>query len=193
MTDSAWSLQGLGLRLRPVELDDAAFIIAQRLHPRARASLGETSACVDRQRAWIADQRKRADDLYFVCEIAPHTPVGTVGLYDIGRREAVWGRFVIDPQYNAAVPALILLFDHAFATLALASVRCTVVADNAKARALYTWVGHELVQGATPHAQVAGQSVPQVTYRLSAAAWAARRAEVHEVGQRGARRRQALP
>jgi RimJ/RimL family protein N-acetyltransferase len=178
-----------GLRLRPVEQNDASFIIAQRRHPRAVPFLGDTSPDVAVQAHWIAAQRARADDAYWICENTAGTPLGTIGIYDVQATAGEWGRFVVRPGSKAAPGCLLLALTAAFGSMQLRDVVCTTVATNARAIHFYERAGlirdphylDEVVLGGVPVTRVAHHvttaSWPQVQANLWAAA-AAKAAEV---------------
>lgn len=160
-----------GLRLRPVDLDDAAFIIAQRTHPRARSYLGDTSPNIDDQRAWIATQRQRSQDVYWICENQAGTPLGTIGVYDIEKCQGEWGRFVIREGSKAAPGCLLLALTEAFETMGLADVVCTTVASNARAITFYERAGLRKDSSHTGHVVLAGKQTPTVAHHVTLETW----------------------
>lgn len=162
-------LQGFGITLRSVEADDAAFILEQRLAARARPFLGDTSPDVAHQRAWIAAQRVRAEDLYLLAHDAQGEPLGTIGLYNRQGTVAEWGRFVVRPGVKAAPACLYLLLDYGFAQAGLQQVYCVTLADNARAIAFYERAGLVPDPIPAPPATVAGVTRPCVRHTLDRA------------------------
>jgi RimJ/RimL family protein N-acetyltransferase len=131
-------LEGHAFRLRPVEEQDAHYIVALRTQRAQFLNRGATS--VAQQHEWLARYFERAGDYYFVVErIDDASPQGLAGIYDVDRtsRSAEWGRWVIEPRSSAAVESALLVYRCAFGPLALASIRCRTLCANAQVVAFH--------------------------------------------------------
>ena len=178
-----------GLRLRPVEPRDAPFIIAQRRHPRAVPFLGDTSPDVALQADWIAAQRAKAHDAYWICENVAGTALGTIGIYNVDQATGEWGRFVVRPGSKAAPGCLLLALTAAFDAMKLTDVVCTTVATNVRAIQFYERAGlicdphyvGEVVLGGVPVAKVAHHVTTATWPQVQACLWAGAAAKAAEV------------
>ena len=79
------TVEGFGYRLRPVEIEDAEFIIAVRLEDAKRNRYIHTiSEDVNIQKEWIENYLKRENDYYFVIENKiTDKPEGLISIYEI--------------------------------------------------------------------------------------------------------------
>ena len=75
--------EGFGVRLRPVRMDDAAFIVWLRNQDYVKGRVGDSASDVAAQEAWLNAYFQRAGDYYFLVETLGGIPLGTHGLYDI--------------------------------------------------------------------------------------------------------------
>src|SRR6266478_2565042 len=96
--DHSLRTEGFGIRLRPVRMEDAAFLVWLRNLEHARGKVGDTSADVSGQEAWLKKYFAREGDYYFVIETHGGIPVGAYGLYDQTGDSAESGRWVIRPE-----------------------------------------------------------------------------------------------
>lgn len=131
-----YGLKGLAFQLRPVGLQDAAFIVEARTSDPDRTRLIHSiSADLDKQRLWITQYLEREGDYYWVIErLDTIRPEGLVAVYNVNmpERTAEWGRWVLRSGSLAAVESAWLVYRMAFEVLALNSVYCLTVADNAR-------------------------------------------------------------
>ncbi|HRT08791.1 MAG TPA: GNAT family protein [Candidatus Paceibacterota bacterium] len=169
----AISSEGFGVRLRPVRLDDARFIVWIRSLEHARGRVGDSAASIASQEQWLKEYFAREGDYYFVIETAQgRRPVGTYGLYDLREGSAESGRWIIRPEVPAAIPSAILALDLAFGTLNLKEVRATTVSTNRRVLSLNRKFGFRQVR-VDPAAQViGGQPVDLVRFVLAPGDWA---------------------
>ena len=166
----AVTTEGFGVRLRPVRLDDAAFIVWLRNLDHAKGRIGDT---VDEaaQRAWLEKYFTRHGDYYFVIETAAGIAVGAYGIYDQRGKSAESGRWVIQPEVPAAIPSAMLAFQTAFEVLALDELRVSTVSTNQLVLSLNKKFGFRQT-GLTPNAQIInGQPVDLVHFLLDAKDW----------------------
>ncbi len=71
------------LSLRPVQISDAAFLLATRQQAHKQQFLSAGSQSLYEQEQWLAQHAGASDELYLVASLrsAPTTPIGAVRLY----------------------------------------------------------------------------------------------------------------
>jgi len=141
-------LEGFGCRLRPVNEDDAAFIVNLRNQPFAKGKIHDTSTSIEAQRKWIKAWESREDDYYWIIESTrpDATPIGTIGFYDIDwkTREGMPGRWVMLPQTDVNIMApFLLIYEFVFERLGLDRAVMDVVESNRKVRRFHAAYGAE--------------------------------------------------
>lgn len=77
--------EGFGVRIRPVRLEDAAFIVWLRSLD-TNSQLGDSVGSLADQKAWLRAYFVRPDDFYFIVETLGGVPVGTHSIYDVSGR-----------------------------------------------------------------------------------------------------------
>jgi RimJ/RimL family protein N-acetyltransferase len=122
--------EGFGHRLRPVEQRDAAAILELRTDPELGRYLNPTAGGVEDQERWIAAQRERAGDHYFVVETSRGRREGVIGLYDVEDGCAEWGRWILRRGSLAAPASVLLLLGFGFETVGLRQIRCRTLSAN---------------------------------------------------------------
>lgn len=165
-------LEGFNLRLRPVQMEDAAFIVWLRNLDFVKGKVGDSAADVVGQKAWLKAYFEREGDYYFIVETLGAIPMGTHGLYDLSGTSAEKGRHIIRPEVMAGLPNEILMMDLAFNRLGLSELRSNHVATNRNLYSLHRKCGFKQV-GIKRAAQIVGGSpVDLVQYILTADDWA---------------------
>jgi RimJ/RimL family protein N-acetyltransferase len=137
-------LEGASVRIRPVEMDDAAFIAGLRSDPVRARYLHRISGGIAAQQQWLAEYFVRPGDYYFIIENrATEQREGTAGIYDVDPVEgtAEWGRWILRPGSIAAVESACLVYRAGFEKLALESVYCRTIAENVSALAFHDSFG----------------------------------------------------
>ncbi|WP_413561335.1 GNAT family N-acetyltransferase [Bdellovibrio sp. HCB209] len=126
------------VRLRPVTMDDAEFIVELRTDSRNARFIHATSANVENQRNWISSYLKKEDDFYFIVEHKDR-PIGTIGIYDVNKeiKAAEWGRWIIKEDSVAAPISALLVFDIAFNILHLEHLYSRTMTQNEKVVAFH--------------------------------------------------------
>lgn len=123
--------EGYGIRLRPVRMEDAAFIVWLRNLEHARGRVGDSAADTPAQEAWLREYFQRPGDYYFILETLGKIAVGAYSIYNLSGSSAESGRWVIRPDVPAAIPCAMVAFDEiAFGKLGLAEVRVKTVSTN---------------------------------------------------------------
>lgn len=170
------SSEGFGVRLRPVRLEDARFIVWIRSLEHARGRVGDSAPTVAQQEQWLQEYFAREGDYYFIIETAAaRRPVGTYGLYDLREASAESGRWIIRPDVPAAIPSAILAMDIAFQNLHLKEVRATTVSTNRRVLSLNRRFGFRQVRVDHAAQVIGGQPVDLVRFILQPQDWAAAR------------------
>jgi RimJ/RimL family protein N-acetyltransferase len=166
------TVEKYGARIRPVRLDDAAFLVRLRNSPHALGKIGDTTQDVSTQEAWLKKYFARENDYYFMVEkIRDGRAVGTCSLYDIQSDVAEWGRWVIEPRVPAASISMWLSFYAAFDLLGLKTLRFLVVEDNARMLSILKRIGAEWI-GISPTPRMIGsRSVRLAELRVEKAEW----------------------
>ena len=182
-------MRGLRFELRPVELDDAAFVVALRTSA-AGQFLNSAPSSVESQRAWLdAYFRREGDYCFVVQDVASGGAEGLIGLYNIGAtsQQGEWGRWILRPGSMAATESALLIYRCAFERLMLQMVFCRTLVENRQVVSFHDSAGLqrmiepvEILVDDRPRLAVEHylrrESWPAVRTRLSslAARWAAR-------------------
>ena len=160
------AVDGFGVRLRPVTVADAAYIVQLRRQPRVLGTVGDTSPDVRAQEQWINRYLDRDGDYYFIVEV-----VGTIGVYGIANGSAEWGRWIIEEAVPAALPSAILIHDLAFGPLGLPELRGKVVPTNKRVISFHRRFGAEDAGIEKDAVCISGASVDLVCFRMSSQNW----------------------
>jgi len=163
--------EGLGVRLRPVRPEDAAFIVWLRNLDHVKGRLGDSAANIKDQHAWLEKYFAREGDYYFIAETMGGVSVGTHGIYDMADGSAEKGRQAVRPEVMAGVPSAILATDIAFERLHLRELRSTTLSTNTKVISLHLKSGFKKVGLSRNHQTIAGQPVDLVQFLLLPADW----------------------
>ena len=164
--------EGFNLRLRPVRMTDAAFIVWLRNQDYVKGNVGDSAANVAAQEVWLRNYFEREGDYYFIVETLGGIPLGTHGIYDIQRNSAEQGRQIIRLEVIAGVPAATLATDLAFGSLGLKELRSTCVSTNRTVLSLHRKSGFKEI-GIKRSAQIIGGSpVDLVQFLLTPEDWA---------------------
>lgn len=169
--------EDFGVRLRPVRLEDAAFIVWLRNLDHVKGRVGDSAATLASQKAWLEKYFERAGDYYFIAETQGGIPFGTHGIYNVNGTRGETGRYIMRPEVLAGVAASVLALDLSFGALGLTELSSTSVSTNRKVHSLHRKSGFKQV-GLKPAAQVIdGQPVDLVEFLLTAKDWHAVRDE----------------
>jgi len=159
------------MRLRPVRLDDAAFIVWLRNLDYVKGYVGDSAANTAGQEAWLRNYFEREGDYYFIVETSGGIPLGTHGIYDVKGDSAEQGRQIIRPEVVAGVPTAILATDLAFSRLGLSKLRSNSVSTNRAVLSLHRKSGFKEL-GIKRSAQIiGGRPVDLVQFLLTAEQW----------------------
>jgi len=126
-------IEGLSFRLRPIELEDAALIVALRGDPELTRFLHPVVLTVEAQEHYLREYFEREHDYYFVIErVSNSTPEGLISLYDVDLKENIgeFGRWIVKKDSFAALESAYLLYSVGFELLNLYAVCCHTIAEN---------------------------------------------------------------
>jgi RimJ/RimL family protein N-acetyltransferase len=163
--------EGFGVRLRPVKIEDAAFIVWLRNSEHARGKLGDSASDVAGQEAWLEKYFQRDGDYYFIVETLNGIAVGTHSLYDITAGSAELGRWIIRPGIQAAIPSHMVAFDIAFGQLGLKELRNATVSTNQGVLSISRKFGFRQIRIDRGSRVIGGQPVDMVQFILTAQDW----------------------
>lgn len=183
-------IQGAAFRLRPVESDDAAFLLELRTDPELTRYLPPLKTDVAGQQAWIERQREAPHDFYYVVERqSDNAPQGAIGLYNRqpdGGFE--WGRWLIRSGSLGATESVLLLYRFAFEDLGLPYLFCRSIIDNHPVVGFHDSAGLRRVADLPAQFEIGGQAFDAVEHRLDKAEWPDVEARLSPLAQRIARR-----
>jgi RimJ/RimL family protein N-acetyltransferase len=163
--------EGFGVRLRPVRMEDAAFIVWLRNLDHVKGRVGDSATDTAGQEAWLRAYFQRDGDYYFIIETAGGLAIGAYGIYNVKGVSAESGRWIIRPEVPAAVPSALLAFDLAFGGLRLKEVRVTTVSTNHGVLSLNRKFGFREVGIERGGVVIGGQPVDLVRFVMSAEEW----------------------
>jgi len=163
--------EGYGIRLRPVQMEDAAFIVWLRNQDYVIGWVGDSAPDVVSQQKWLESYFEREGDCYFVIETLGGVPLGTNGLYGITGKRGEWGRYIIRPEVQAAVSSAILIFDLAFEKLELRELLARCVSTNLTVRSLVKKYGFRQTEMKFASQIIGGQPVDMIHFVLKAGDW----------------------
>lgn len=169
-------VEEFGLRLRPVRLEDAGFIVWLRNLDHVRGRVGTSSTDVAHQKIWLNDYFERDGDYYFIAETPEGVPVGTHGIYNVGAGRGESGRYIVRSDALAGVPVSVMALDLAFGPLGLTCLHAQCVSTNLEVCSLHRKTGFRQV-GIRPAAQmIDGKWVDLLQFVLMPQDWSKARA-----------------
>lgn len=163
--------QGYGLRLRPVRIDDAAFIVWLRNLGYVKGRVGDSATDVAGQERWLNRYFEREGDYYFIAETLNEIRLGTYGIYDLNETSAEIGRLVIRPEVPAGAPATLLLIDLFYGQMGITQLRGRAVARNHRARSFFRRLGFNEVRVEHAGQVISGQAVDMVLLSQASEDW----------------------
>ena len=178
-------------RLRPVTLEDAAFIVELRSDPLLNRYLHEISPRVDDQVVWLERYFARPDDYYFIVEDADSGERhGTIGIYDVETElaSAEWGRWILKRGSMAALESAWLVYEAGFAKLGLAILSSRTLVENPRVASFHDGFGASRIGILKDHFLVGGEPKSAIEHRIEAANWPALRSRHYSTISRLARR-----
>jgi RimJ/RimL family protein N-acetyltransferase len=178
-------------RLRPVTLDDAAFIAELRSDPVLNRHLHEISPRVEDQVAWLERYFARLDEYYFIVEdVDSAERHGTIGIYDVEREaaSAEWGRWILRHGSMAALESAWLVYEAGFSKLGLEVLSSRTLVENPRVVSFHDSFGASRSDILKDHFIVRGEHKSAIEHRIEAADWPALRSRHYSTVSRLARR-----
>lgn len=166
-----FQLNGLNVRLRPVRMEDAAFITWLRNLDYVKGNVGDSAQNVAAQENWLKSYFDRPGDYYFIVESANGIPLGTHGVYDVKAGSAEKGRHIMRPEVLAGLPNSLLLIDFAFEKLGLHEMRSNSVSTNTPLHSLHRKCGFTRVGVLHAAQHIGGKPVDLIQYVLADKDW----------------------
>jgi RimJ/RimL family protein N-acetyltransferase len=166
--------EGPAFRLRPVELADAAFIVALRGSGERSRFLHPISPDVGAQVEYLRGYFERASDYYFIIERKhDESAEGTIGIYDVdgATRSGEWGRWILCSGSGAAVESVWLLYRVAFARLELERLYCRTIEKNTKVVSFHNSSGLRLHRHLPKHVLLRGRAYDAVEHEILRTEW----------------------
>lgn len=160
--------------MRPINDDDAAFVVRLRTDPSLNRYLHSTPLNVEKQITWLRDYYNRPNDYYFVIERRSNgVPEGVVSLYDIDPQTACgeWGRWVLKSNSLAAPESSWLIYRCAFEQIQLKSVYCRTVAANEAVVSFHDSVGFMNRTTLPRHFCIDGTPMDAIEHTVDLARW----------------------
>ena len=167
----SWKAEGFGVRIRPVQVDDAEFIIWLRSLEHTQGKIGNSAASLADQEAWIQKYFDREDDIYFLVETPGGFPVGTHALTGVGSGSGEAGRLIMRRDVPAAVPTSLITFDLAFGAMGFTELRGTSVSTNEKVHSYVKKFGFRQTTVEKGARVIDGQPVDIVHFGMTAEEW----------------------
>ena len=124
--------EGMVYRLRPINYEDAEFILDVRLEDAQRNKyIHPVKNDTGLQIEWLKNYFERENDYYFVVENRFNDKKeGLISIYNIENNKAEWGRWIIKKGSLAAIESVNLMFLTAFEDLELNEVYARTIKDN---------------------------------------------------------------
>ncbi len=172
--DHKLSISGNFFRLRPVSLEDAAFIVEVRTDPLRNRFINPTSLEVEKQEQWLKRYFEAPDDYYFIIENeATGEREGTVGIYrlDVEAKRAEWGRWVVRRGSKSAIPSLLLSFKLAFEQIGLDSFYTHTAAENRSALMALERFGMEEKRHLPGYLHIGGRAYDAIEHEMTREKW----------------------
>lgn len=124
--------KGKCVSLKPVEINDAEFIIALRTQKGNAEYINKTSSYLDDQIAWMEKESQDSSSYYFIILNSTSEPIGTISLYNIEDKMGEFGRWICNGSALESLESALLIHQFAFDTLKLKEVYTRTLSDNQK-------------------------------------------------------------
>jgi len=168
------AIEGFRFGLRPVDNDDASFIVRLRKDPVLGCYLHRGARTTVDQLAWLEDYYQREGDYYFVIERSDKQQrEGLMAIYDVDRaaRKGEWGRWIVATGSLAAVESAWLVYRVAFEVLCLDTLVCRTVADNHQVVSFHDSCGIDQKQYLPGYFNLNGEAYDAVEHVVTSQAW----------------------
>jgi RimJ/RimL family protein N-acetyltransferase len=175
-------MDGRAFRLRPVEMEDAAFILELRSDRERSRYLHRVSNDLDAQRRWLESYFERPRDYYFAIENRHSKQCeGTVGIVN-----NEWGRWMVREGSLAALESACLIYRFGFEVLELDALYCRTIVENAAVVEFHQSFGLERTRMMQGYFELNGRQLDAVEMRLTRTQWDAIRDRIDRKAARAA-------
>jgi len=104
---------------RPVEIDDAKFILELRTDPSRSRFISFTESDVEVQRQWISaylERQRNGLEYYYIIEDYHSEKFGTIRIYDIRSDSFCWGSWIVKDgaPYYIAIESMLMALEIGF-------------------------------------------------------------------------------
>jgi RimJ/RimL family protein N-acetyltransferase len=165
-------MDGDVFRLRPVEMEDAAFIVELGADRNRSRYLHRDATDLEAQRRWLGSYFERPGDYYFLIENrGTGEREGTAGIYNLDRIFAEWGRWIVLEGSRAAVESARLIYRVGFDVLALESIYCRTVVEDISTVRFHQSFGLERTRTLPRYFELDGRFLDAVEMRLTRPQW----------------------
>jgi RimJ/RimL family protein N-acetyltransferase len=165
-------MDGHAYRLRPVEMEDAAFILELRADRDRSRYLQRVSNNLEAQRRWLESYFERPGDYYFLIENrGTGQREGTAGIYNLDRIFAEWGRWIVRAESLAALESACLIYRVGFEVLGLESMYCRTIAEDTAAVEFHRSFGLKRTRTLPRYFEFNGKHLDAVEMRLTRPQW----------------------
>ena len=140
-------VEGVRLRLRLIQPEDARYLFELRTNPNYNRHLSPVSGTSDDQRLWIErykDREAAGEEYYLVIERRDTGEAcGVVRIYDIDDDHFTWGSWILDHRKppKAALESAVLSFGVGFDMLGKSRALIDVRRGNDRAISIYERLG----------------------------------------------------
>lgn len=133
------TIEKYGIVLRPVEIEDAEFIVKLRTHKNKSIFISKSSSEVDKQREWINSYKRRekeGKEYYFIGLNTSKESFATYRIYNIEKNSIEIGSWISDPDYPSysldPVKLDVLVKEYVFNKLGYEELKFEVRKENKK-------------------------------------------------------------
>lgn len=166
------TIDGYCYRLRPVTLDDAAFIVELRTDSVRSQYINPISDDVSLQIDWLNSYFERKGDYYFVVEhIVSRKPEGLISLYDVRDNSAEWGRWIIQAGSSCAIESAMMIYNLAFEHFSLARVFCRTLEVNGSVVSFHDSTGAKRSRRIENYVVIDNVSYSAIEHELGRETW----------------------
>lgn len=128
------TIEGIKIRLRPMNDDDATFMSELRNNPVNKKYLSnrDQTISLEDQLRWMKGRYASDDCVDFIIELKKENKkVGNIAIYDVDNNEAELGRYICENSIGT-IEAEYLCLKYAFEIIGLNKIYCKTVKKNEK-------------------------------------------------------------
>ena len=181
--DHSITVSGYYFELRPVRLEDAAFMISLRTDPELATYLNPTSGHLEDQQVYLENYFSTPGDYYFIVQGKTSGEAeGMLAIYAIDHRSqsAEWGRWILRKNSLAAVESACLVYRVGLEELGLKELYCRTVARNERVVSFHASCGLSHARDLPDYVRINGVSHDSVEQVMNASSWPSCRQHMEE-------------